>query len=141
MATLEMSFLQSQLEERKSRLEAVLASAPQNSGLAGLLREVDAALDRMAEGTYGICPECHDAVERDRLLADPLVRYCLDHLSRRERDTLQRDLDLASELQRCLLPPVDLKVYCWDTSYHYAPLGPVSGDYCDLYPFEGRLYF
>ncbi len=98
MATVEFSFLQGQLEERKRRLEMVLASEPQKSELAGLLREVDAALDRMAEGTYGLCVECHDAVERDRLLADPLVRYCLDHLSKRERDALQRDLDLASKV-------------------------------------------
>jgi sigma-B regulation protein RsbU (phosphoserine phosphatase) len=141
MATAEISFLRNQIEERKRRLETVIAQSPDDANLEALLREVDAALDKFAAGTYGICESCHDAVERDRLLADPLVRYCLDHLSRRERDTLQRDLDLASELQRCLLPPVDLKVYCWDTSYHYAPLGPVSGDYCDLYPFEGRLYF
>jgi hypothetical protein len=72
MATIEASFLQGQLEERKRRLEVAVASAPQNSGLAGLLREVDSALDRMTEGTYGLCLECHDSVERDRLLADPL---------------------------------------------------------------------
>ena len=41
MATLEASFLQGQLEERKRRLEVAVAYAPQNSGLAGLLREVD----------------------------------------------------------------------------------------------------
>ena len=75
MATLEASFLQGQLEERKRRLEVAVASAPRNSGLAGLLREVDSALDRMAEGTYGLCLECHmTAVERDCLLADPLAR-------------------------------------------------------------------
>src|ERR1700739_1371975 len=66
MATLEASFLQGQLEERKRRLEVAVASAPRNSGLAGLLREVDSALDRMTEGTYGLCLECHDSVERDR---------------------------------------------------------------------------
>ena len=64
MATLEVSFLQGQLEERKRRLEVAVASAPQNSGLAGLLREVDSALDRMAEGTYGLCLECHESVEQ-----------------------------------------------------------------------------
>jgi hypothetical protein len=55
MATLEASFLQGQLEERKRRLEVAVASAPQNSGLTGLLREVDSALDRMTAGTYGLC--------------------------------------------------------------------------------------
>jgi phosphoserine phosphatase RsbU/P len=141
MATLEASFLQGQLEERKRRLEVAVAYAPQNSGLAGLLREVDAALDRMAEGTYGICLECHESVERDRLLADPLVRYCLDHLTKSQRTALQRDLDLASQVQRNLLPQKGLRVGCWETSYHFAPVGAVSGDYCDLIPSDGRLLF
>ncbi len=141
MATLEVNFLQGQLEERKRRLEAAVASAPQNSGLAGLLHEVDAALDRMAEGTYGLCVECHESVEQDRLLADPLVRYCLDHLTQGQRTALQRDLDLASQLQRNLLPENGLRMGDWETSYHFAPLGAVSGDYCDLIPSDGRLLF
>src|SRR5437660_6147728 len=141
MATLEASFLQGQLEERKRRLEVAVASAPRNSGLAGLLREVDSALDRMTEGTYGLCLECHDSVERDRLLADPLVRYCLDHLTEPQRAALQRDLDLASQVQRNLLPQPNLRTGNWETSYHYAPIGPVSGDYCDLIPCDGQLFF
>ena len=141
MAALEVNFLQGQLEERKHRLESVIASAPETSDLAGLLREVDAALDRMAKGTYGLCLECHDTVERDRLLADPLVQYCLDHLSPKERAALQRDLDLASQVQRNLLPQKGLCAAGWDTSYHFAPLGAVSGDYCDLIPSGDQLLF
>lgn len=141
MATVEMSFLHSQLEERKRRLETAITLAPEDANVETLLREVDTALDRFAAGTYGLCETCHDTIERDRLLADPLIRYCLDHLTRQERASLQRDLDLASDLQRALLPPRDLKAGGWETSYHYAPLGPVSGDYCDLYPFNGQLYF
>jgi sigma-B regulation protein RsbU (phosphoserine phosphatase) len=141
MATMEITFLQGQLEERKRRLEAALALAPPNAGLSGLLREVDSALDRMTRGTYGLCQECHETIEQDRLLSDPLVRYCLDHLTQPQRAELQRDLDLASEVQRNLLPQPDLRVGGWDTSYHYAPVGPVSGDYCDLIPTDGQLFF
>jgi sigma-B regulation protein RsbU (phosphoserine phosphatase) len=141
MATLEIGYLHSQLEERKRRLEGAIASTPPNSSLAGLLSEVDAALDRMAKGDYGLCQECHEAVEQDRLLADPLVRYCLDHLTQPERDALQRDLDLASRVQRNLLPQAGLSAGGWETSYHYAPVGPVSGDYCDLIPSDGQLLF
>src|ERR1700751_2440845 len=141
MSTFEVSFLHNQLEERKRRLEAAIVAAPRNSGLAGLLREVDSALDRMAKGTYGLCEECHDPVEQDRLLADPLLRYCLDHLTQTERAELQRDLDLASEVQRNLLPQNGLRAGDWETSYHYAPLGAVSGDYCDLIPTDGHLFF
>ena len=141
MATLEISFLHNQLEDRKRRLQEAIALAPQNGGLAGLLREVDAALQRMAKGSFGICLECHDPVEQDRLLADPLVQYCLDHLTQPQRDELQRDLDLASLVQRNLLPQRDLRAGVWETSYHYAPVGPVSGDYCDLIPSDGQLFF
>lgn len=141
MAAIEIGFLQGQLEERKRKLEQAVASTPQNSGLASLLREVDSALDRMAEGTYGLCLECHDSVECDRLFADPLVQYCLDHLSQPERAALQRDLDLASKVQRNLLPQKGLRVGDWETSYHFAPVGAVSGDYCDLIPYDGHLLF
>jgi len=141
MAAAEMSFLYSQLEERKRRLETVIQAAPHDANLEALFREVDAALDRFAAGTYGICETCRETIERDRLLADPLIRYCLDHLTSQQRAALQRDLDLASEIQRGLLPPAGLKVGGWETSYHYAPLGPVSGDYCDLYPSDGQLFF
>jgi sigma-B regulation protein RsbU (phosphoserine phosphatase) len=141
MATLEISFLNNQLEERKRRLEAAIALAPQNAGLASLLREVDSALERMDKGSYGLCEECHEPVEQDRLMSDPLVRYCLDHLTEPQRAALQRDLDLASEVQRKLLPQPGLRAGGWETSYHYAPVGPVSGDYCDLIPSDGQLFF
>lgn len=141
MARVEMEYLHDQLEERKRRLDAALLLTPQNANLATLLSEVDTALDRYDAGTYGLCETCHESVESARLLADPLLRFCLDHLNELERATLQRDLDLASELQRKLLPPTDLRTAGWNTSYHYAPLGPVSGDYCDLYPFDTQLFF
>ena len=141
MATLEIAFLHDQLEERKRRLEAAMALSPQKAGLAGLLREVDSALERMAKGTYGICHECHESIEQDRLLTDPLVCYCLDHLTPPQRDALQRDLDLAAQVQRNLLPRTGLIAGGWESSYHYAPVGPVSGDYCDLIPFDGQLFF
>ena len=141
MATLEITFLHGQLEDRKRRLQRAIATAPNNCGLAGLLREVDSALERMDKGSYGFCDECHESVECDRLMANPLVRYCLDHLDKVERAALQRDLDLAGEVQRNLLPQVNLSVGDWETSYHYAPQGPVSGDYCDLIPTDGQLFF
>jgi sigma-B regulation protein RsbU (phosphoserine phosphatase) len=141
MATPEISFLQNQLAERKRRLQDAIALAPRNSSLGSLLREVDSALERMDKGSYGICEECHESVECERLLSDPLVRFCLDHLTELQRAALQRDLDLASEIQRKLLPEPGLSAGGWDTSYHYAPAGPVSGDYCDLIPSDGELFF
>jgi len=38
-----------------------------------------------------------------RLLADPLVRFCLDHLTSAEQRALESDLSLAARIQRALL--------------------------------------
>jgi sigma-B regulation protein RsbU (phosphoserine phosphatase) len=141
MPAVEMQLLQAEVTERKVRLEAAVALVPHDDNLKSLLREVDSALERMAHGTYGLCDVCHDPIEKDRLSANPLIRYCLDHLNKAERDALQRDLDLASQLQSKLLPPAKMCACGWDTSYHYAPLGAVSGDYCDLIEHNGSLFF
>jgi sigma-B regulation protein RsbU (phosphoserine phosphatase) len=136
MAVITDPFLQSQLEERKRRLEGALVGNPQNASLFQLLEEVDSALDRMEHGSYGICEECHDSIEKDRLLADPLVRLCLDHLTAPQRRRLEEDLELAARVQQKLLPPRPLKAHGWRAHYHYEPLGVVSGDYCDLIASE-----
>jgi len=41
------------------------------------LREIDVALERLAEGTYGRCEMCAEEIERARLLAQPTAVRCL----------------------------------------------------------------
>ena len=107
-----------------------------------LLHEVDAALDRMAAGRYGVCELCHDTVEDERLIADPLVRFCLCELSKKQQDALERDLELAAQIQTRMLPKRDFRCDGWHVAYHYKPVGVVSGDYCDLIVGPGeQLYF
>jgi RNA polymerase-binding transcription factor DksA len=79
MATLEIAFLNSQLQERKRRLEKAIAFAPQKAGLAGLLREVDYALERMDKGSYGLCETCHDPVEEG--IGCLPIRWCATALT------------------------------------------------------------
>ena len=123
--------LRNQLLSRRQKLRAAVPRA-QTQKLARLLEEVDSALERMDAGTYGICETCHEPIENDRLMADPLSRNCLDHLSPGERRALERDLDLAFQVQRGLLPGTDRAIPGWNVAYCYEPAGPVSGDYCDL---------
>lgn len=136
-------FVRQQLETRRDRLRDIMAERTGHPAhLHALLREVDSALDRMFKGCYGICEACHDTIEADRLICDPLVRFCLDHLSRQERDALERDLELAANVQKGLLPPPTLDRYGWHICYHYEPAGVVSGDYCDVVDAGPRgLYF
>jgi RNA polymerase-binding protein DksA len=41
------------------------------------LTEVDAALERIENGTYGICENTHKPIDRDRLEANPSARVSL----------------------------------------------------------------
>lgn len=49
-----------------------------------LLYQVDRALFRMEEGTYGLCRNCGQPIDYARLKAIPYTRYCLDCASRNE---------------------------------------------------------
>jgi phosphoserine phosphatase RsbU/P len=135
MAEIVEPYLREQLEKRRDELSNAIASPAAGlppAPLLQLLNEVNAALERMNSGTFGICESCHDSIERDRLIADPLVRLCIDHLSSEEQRALEGDLELASRIQRGLLPNKDYGFGDWKIQYHYAPAGLVSGDYCDL---------
>jgi DnaK suppressor protein len=46
-------------------------------GLVETLHEVDAALDRIAKGTYGRCESCGAEIPPDRMDARPVARLCL----------------------------------------------------------------
>jgi phosphoserine phosphatase RsbU/P len=140
MATAEQAYFRPQLEQRRERLLSALHSSA-DASLSNLLSEVDAALARMDEGTYGICETCHDPVEKERLLSDPLVRFCLEHLTREEQRALESDLELAARIQKGLLPPPEMSAAGWQVRYHYEPVGPVSGDYCDVLESDGGLLF
>lgn len=128
-------YLREQLEKRREELKHAMASPAADAArpaLTQLLQEVDAALGRMNQGTYGICDVCHDAIEKDRLICDPLTRLCLDHLSGEEQRALEGDLELASRVQRGLLPQSEFNLGEWRIHYQYRPAGLVSGDYCDV---------
>ena len=134
MESMAFPLLRDQLLDRRRKLETAAATLDPADEVARLLQEVDAALGRMNAGTFGLCAECHDPIESDRLLADPMTQFCLDHLSAREQRALEQDLELASRIQRELLPKPELRLAGWDIAYHYRPAGTVSGDYCDLIP-------
>ena len=42
-----------------------------------LLREINEALQRMDQNTYGICMECEEPISNRRLDAVPWARYCV----------------------------------------------------------------
>jgi sigma-B regulation protein RsbU (phosphoserine phosphatase) len=128
----ETSYARDQLLDRREKLKSVLTHTRTNPHLTALLDQVDAALERVQAGSFGICEYCHDSIEADRLACDPLIRFCIDHLSREQRSELEQDLVLAANMQSGLLPPREQRFGAWEIAHHYQPMGPVSGDYCDV---------
>lgn len=57
----------------RSQLLAVTAQARDH------LVEIDAALERLASGTYGICEVCHRLIHSARMEARPTARTCVQH--------------------------------------------------------------
>jgi DnaK suppressor protein len=44
------------------------------------LTEVNDALSRIDEGTYGLCEVSNEPIEKERLEANPSARTCLKHM-------------------------------------------------------------
>jgi RNA polymerase-binding protein DksA len=58
--------------------------------LQGILAQVNAALERMNEGTYGICQRCGRKIAAERLEAFPYVTYCIECQAIIEREQALR---------------------------------------------------
>ncbi len=64
---------------RLTRMDAMQQQAMAQSMLARTerrLRMLDAALARISAGAYGLCCECGNEIEPERLAADPAVVFC-----------------------------------------------------------------
>lgn len=76
--TFEQSFADSgQATAEKARLLSIA------EGLLETLHEVDRALGKMDDGTYGTCESCRDEIPPERLEARPYARECVRCKQRR----------------------------------------------------------
>jgi DnaK suppressor protein len=50
-----------------------------------LLREIDDALERIEQGTYGICEATGEPIAKARLKATPWARYCVEYARKLEK--------------------------------------------------------
>ena len=42
------------------------------------IRDIDAALDRLAQGVYGVCIRCEEEIDQRRMEVRPFSRYCIE---------------------------------------------------------------
>lgn len=69
-------------EERAARLYERLEEHERRE-----LRAIDAALDRIVNGTYGVCVDCGAEIPLARLRALPATPYCVDCAARHEHES------------------------------------------------------
>ncbi len=125
--------LRPKILERRVRLKAA-ARTVSSEYVGDLLAEIDDTLQRIDNGTFGLCETCHYPIEADRLERNPLLRFCLDHLTAEQMRAHEEDLELATQIQSNLLPAKHIAISGWETHYRYQPAGLVGGDYCEIIP-------
>lgn len=64
-------------EDNTTEVEQYADTLPVEITLEKKLRDIIAALEKMEKGTYGICIECGEEIEIERLRANPSARRCI----------------------------------------------------------------
>ncbi len=141
MENLNLPYLRKQLRERRERLENSAKNLPEPVKIYRLLQQIDRTLERIDKGSFGVCEVCHDPIEPERLVYDPMISVCLSHLSSEQQRALEQDLELAGKIQRGLLPKENIKLNGWEFTYRYRPAGIVSGDFCDFFQLDDKNFF
>lgn len=67
-----------------------------DNSLRGMVVEIDNALERIANGTYGKCERCGKAIPLKRLEARPFSTLCLEDKAKEEEEIAQHRAGLAS---------------------------------------------
>lgn len=60
-------------------IEELATNVPLVEELESRLKEIKKALDKMDEGTYGVCETCGESIPLDRLEANPAATTCINH--------------------------------------------------------------
>jgi DnaK suppressor protein len=68
-------------EERDREINYLLTDRDRSK-----LQSIDQALERLDEGTYGICESCEGEITAERLKAMPFTRLCVQCQSERETE-------------------------------------------------------
>ncbi|MCP4681758.1 MAG: RNA polymerase-binding protein DksA [Desulfobacterales bacterium] len=57
-----------------------------------LIKKIKEAIDRLEDGTYGVCEECGEDISEARLKARPVTTLCIDCKKKQENDEKVRGL-------------------------------------------------
>jgi DnaK suppressor protein len=87
---------ESELEEsaQKDRIARLTSSLKEREQRT--IREIDAALERMAAGEYGLCESCGNEIGIGRLRALPAAELCIECATEREKEQHSMNLERSS---------------------------------------------
>lgn len=125
------------LTARRDAFARWLGAAPGRA--APITRELDSALQRIGEGSFGECTECSGTVESSRLELDFTTSVCLEHYTEGEILELQNDLEWAAQVQRDLAPASAPEVPGFELAALSRPARVVGGDDLEFFLWrDGR---
>jgi sigma-B regulation protein RsbU (phosphoserine phosphatase) len=97
---------------------------------------IDASLEKIDEGVFGMCEVCHDPVDAELLQMDFTATVCLGHYTEDQLRQLESELELSQIVQRALLPQQVPSISGYDIAAFSRPAQIVTGDYFDFLNFE-----
>jgi sigma-B regulation protein RsbU (phosphoserine phosphatase) len=116
--------------------QQIQLGAPDDTPLAEHMRVIDHSLERIKDGSFGICEVCNDPVEAELLRMDYTACVCLGHFSPEELRQLESELELSQVVQRALLPQQAPDIPGLHVAAFSRPAQIVSGDYFDFVQFK-----
>jgi sigma-B regulation protein RsbU (phosphoserine phosphatase) len=100
------------------------------------ISELKEALERIEKGNFGECKVCHEMVDPELLELDYTHSVCLSHYPEEKLRALENDLELASKVQRELLPCCVPVLQDVQIAFHAEPARIVGGDYYDFFGYK-----
>jgi len=139
--------VQTSLEEARSNLLNWVETAPEEKRqvccgddgetcIEEHIHVIDESLEKIKEGTFGVCTICHEAVESQLLQMDYTAAVCLGHFSDEELRQLEGELELSQVIQRGLLPKEVPSIKGMNIAAFSRPAQIVGGDYFDFVDFK-----
>lgn len=118
--------------EQKKEIELGLSDA---CCVEDHLQVINESLEKVEEGTLGICEICHQPVDDELLTMDYTATVCLGHYSEEELRQLESELEMSQMVQRALLPQQVPSIPGLNVAAFSRPAQIVGGDYFDFVPF------
>jgi phosphoserine phosphatase RsbU/P len=151
MKTQSYEDIQMALQETRENLEQWVAATPPKKRQVQLgledercieehLHVIDESLEKIEEGTFGICEVCHEEVDAELLQMDYTAAVCLGHFTDDELRQLENELELSQVIQRGLLPQQVPSIDGMNIAAFSRPAQILGGDYFDFIDFQDNSH-